>query len=206
MRRTELLKLLNERPIAHPTTLESLDAVAGSLRMTFVGYKWWEPAPGDGRIVFVFEGLSEGSVDISFFNAVNFDWDEALEDFHIQPLALAEWALPATESIYCSTALKDPLSLYAELHDYLSGAGSYLRPEQFLNCGGSLKKFSAITASHSYMIARGSASVCEVVRRELDRQRVTYNIITTNLPPENRLWVEFGDADFLCEAAFAEFD
>jgi hypothetical protein len=205
--RVELLKLLEEKPIIYPTRMESLRVTPGSIHMTLTGHKWWNPesTEKDGRITFVFEGLSEGKVDVTFFNAVNFGWDEALEDFRIQSLAGIDWAQPATHSIYCSTALKDPLSVYIGLQDYLAEAGSYLRAEHFLNCGNKLRKFTELTTSQSYMLARCPSAISEILCSELDRQAVRYNVIAINLPPEDRLWVAMGDADFLCETAVAEF-
>lgn len=77
--RIALLELLRSRKVMHPTTiLSAAIEKKGTLRLHAAGYPWWSDNEGKyekrGSIKFVFEGISEGSLDPA--NLVDADWAE----------------------------------------------------------------------------------------------------------------------------------
>ena len=203
-----LLELLKSKPISHPTKIESVQLNANAVHVVVTGSPWWKTdgVSEEGSIEFLFEDVSEGTFDVSLLNDSRSWKDEALEDFEVQPLTDVEWAQPHNHTIYCGAALREPYLIYSIVHDYLAQAGSYLRAEAFLNSAYSLRKFVEITSSSSFMLASGPEIIRRLIADELARQDVPYKLISHDLPPDSRLWVKFGRADFLCRSAFAGFD
>jgi hypothetical protein len=209
--RMELIKLLHSNEIVHPTTIKAANFHQGRLSISVSGYPWWKP-PGaravDGSIELIFNGLSEGTLDacISNLDFSGNEHDEALEDFGVEPLSSFAWAPPDVHSIYCSSALREPASLYESLDNYLVTNDSYRRPLDFLNSCATLSQFRELCASNSFLLARCPDAIRELLCVHLVREGVAFNVISTSATPENRLRVKLGNSDFLCDEAIAEFD
>src|SRR5271170_1665381 len=152
--RIDLTELLRSRPIVHPTRIVATSISRGSLRFAVHGHPWWNSrtvARGEETIEFLFEGITEGDIEIGDFGGLGNDETEALESFKICSLAEFDWAQPSKFSIFCSNALKNPLSLYLRVHDFLIEADAYRRPEEFLNySSGRLAQFTEIASTASY--------------------------------------------------------
>jgi hypothetical protein len=208
--RIELLDLFQSKEIAHPTCISSMTILNGTLRVLVTGYPWWKEhrAFSDGgQLELCFEGLSEGSLDVTLASGDEDDF-EALEDFAVRSLEGVEWAQPSSHHIYCSAPLKDALRLYAAVHDHLVDVGSFRTPQDFLNFdfNGKLSGFLSHAGSNSFLVARAPQSISQIICDELIRQGVPHDILTITLPPEQRLWVTLGSANFLCDTATAIFE
>ncbi|MEX2250368.1 MAG: hypothetical protein WD671_12115, partial [Parvibaculum sp.] len=98
----ELTKLLAERPICHPTTLDAVLWSAHGLRLTFNGYPWWRDSSpsqdAQGSIHFVFREIGEGKLWPQSFD---FSDDAILEDFDILPVSDVCWAQQHGWKIFC---------------------------------------------------------------------------------------------------------
>jgi len=208
--RINLLDLLQSNPIVHPTRIASMAISDGTLRIAVTGYPWWKPRADfsdDGQLEIRFEGLSDGYLDVTLASGDEDDL-EALEGFALRSLENIDWAQPCIHAIYCSGPLQNPLAIYAVVNDYLVDVEAFKTPDDFLNFNfdGKLSSFAETGASNSFLVARAPESVRQIICEELTRQSVPYNVITTKLPPEKRLWVTLGDGHFLCDKAFTVFD
>ena len=207
--RISLLELLASTEIAHPSAVTWIRVEAGGIRIRISGRRWWDPKIDpriEGQIDLIFEEVSEGAIGVGEATNGHPYGDEALEDFAVRPLSDVPWAQPASGTIYCSSALPDPFALYALLHDYLAGKRAFLNPADFLNGASSLETFRKIVTTDSYCVGSGPGVVRDLICRELERQHVVHNVIDHQIKSETRLWVTFGEQDFLCERAFAEFE
>jgi hypothetical protein len=207
--RTNLLELLAATSIAHPSAVAWIRVEAGGIRIRISGWRWWDPRIDpriEGQIDLIFEEVSEGAIGVGESTNGHPYGDEVLEDFAVRPLSDVPWAQQASGTIYCSSALPDPFALYAILHDYLAGERAFLKPADFLNSAYSLEIFRKNVATGSYCIGSGPDVVCDLICHELERQHVVHNVIAHQTKPETRLWVTFGEQDFLCERAFAGFE
>lgn len=203
--RVDLMDLLAERPIGHPTRIERAVIRRDRIELVVSGHPWWSDADVGGpspRITLVFEELSGGELPV----CLN-DWvEEDLECFSVQPLAGVGWAQPETQQIFCNGPLPDPVSVYSKLQAYLVAADAFKGPGDFLNQGDVLARFAKITSGRSYSLARGPEVVCRLLCDELGRQSVSHTVISHSSPPESRLWVRLNGSGFLCARAWAEFE
>lgn len=205
--KVDLLELLRSKAIAHPTRMTSAVFSESRLIVSFTGHAWWrnERAFAEARYEFHFENVSDGFIDARLASQ---DWDEELECFSIQPLAGASWAQPSICAIYCSEALKDPLSLYAKLEKYLYESGALKEPKDFLNSGRDhmppLAGFAQIASENSFFLASVPEEICTVLTAELSRQGVRHNIIRrADDRVDSRLHIQLGRSNFLCGSASA---
>ncbi|HVI31334.1 hypothetical protein [Phenylobacterium sp.] len=205
--RKDLLKLLSEREIVHPTRITAASWRGRTLSINVAGFPWWEgpyvDRTGEGRCRLVFEGLGEGCLRTDEFDLLD---DEALEDFSLTPVSETPWAQASDWSIYCSGALPEPLALYMRLQDELALAGSFLGPEAFLNGAARISAFRDMAARPGFLLARGPAFVRDVLLSELDRLGVAYNVVPGSADAEPQLLARLAGSAFFCEAAFAEYE
>jgi hypothetical protein len=199
-----LTDLLQTRDIAHPTRVARASLQGDRLSLTVQGHPWWkrDPQPGEeSTLELIFEGISWGTLDLTLSAA---EWDEVLEDFRVQPLVDVDWAQPDARSIFCYAPLPDPFRLYAALHEWLRDRDAFKTAADFLNSGDDITRFAEITATQSYLVAKGPEIITQILCDELSRQDVPFEVHTFDLPTDRRLWVRLGAADFLCERAVAE--
>lgn len=179
------------------------------MQIVVQGISWWSNTSddrSDHTIKFLFEGVSEGCLQAADFGSAGSYWDEALEVFEIFPLADLDWAQPNSFSVYCSSPLKSPWTLYLRVHDFLQQVDSYREVWEFLNYpSGQLAQFVEIASSNSFLVATGPQCILDIVRSELDAQSVTYNVLGGTMKPDQRLLVRIARSHFLCSGAFAEF-
>lgn len=205
--RVELIELLADREIVHPTKISSVVWSEGELVMSITGYRWWEQARSghglDGAIRFIFGGVTGGALRPDEFSL---DDDEALEDFEITPVAEVGWAQPQDWSVFCSSAIPDPMALYVGLHDFLAREGAFYAPEDFLNCAAEISRFVGMARTPGFMLGQGPDCVRALLCAELERQGVGHNVIYTLADEESRMLVRVGKSSFLCNSAVAEFE
>jgi hypothetical protein len=208
--RIELTELLKSQDIVHPTRILSMAIKNGTLQVLVQGYPWWKShgtSADEEELELCFEGLSEGSLDLTLASGSEDDY-EALETFAVRSLANVDWAQPSSHSIYCSAPLQDPLRLYTVVQDHLLDVDSFKKPSDFLNFDfdGRLNGFMAIASSSLFLVARAPQSLSQIICEELTRQGVPHNVLTKTLPLEQRLWVTLGSFNFLCQSAMAIFE
>src|SRR6266446_3128425 len=184
----DLIELLSRRRIAHPSRVISAALRESELVLILRGWPWWREAKlglNEGDITFRFTGVADGWLDLTWI--FSRDNDEALDPFDVSSVADHEWAQPNTFEVYCNGPLPDPLGLYAKVEDYLWGVSAPKGARDFLNVDcGVLSRFVQITASSSYLVARGPERIRKIVCDELGEQRVPYNVLTHSAPPDNR--------------------
>lgn len=203
--RKALIELLAERPIVHPTHVEAMAWDGGELRITVRGHAWWAAPygpPKEGVIRFIFSHLSEGSLDVA---DLNFHDDEALEDFSVVSVEPENWAGPMEWSIFCSGPIPAPLDLYIRLQDFLAAEEAFRGPADFLNRASTLSAFKDMAGSAGFLLARGPASVRDVLCAELARQGVPHNVVHTQPDTAGDILVRLGGSAFLCHVVEAEF-
>ena len=203
--RIDLLDLLADREIVHPTRISAVTWAGSELVLSLTGYRWWEQActdcRADGALRCVFGGVADGTLHPGVM-----DDDEALEDFAIRPITDVPWAQPADWSIYCSAALPDPMAIYVGLHDFLAREGAFYTPADFLNGAAEISRFAAITQAPGFMLGSGPECVRALLCAELERQGVRFSVIHTMRDVESRLLVRLGGSSFVCDTAVAEFE
>jgi hypothetical protein len=204
--KTDLLDLLNQAEIIHPTRIVAVEASHRQLRITIAGYPWWRNGAGgeEGQIVFSFDGVGEGMLDAE--TLLDMEEDEALEVFKVSSISDQGWADDGTSySTYCSEPLPHPLKLYAIIEDYLWNTGAPRSARDFLNVpDGSLSRFCQITDTSSFLVAQSPQHVHELVVAELQRQNVSHNVLTSERASSRNLFVKIGSSSFVCERALAE--
>ncbi|HEY0086328.1 MAG TPA: hypothetical protein VGB65_10510 [Allosphingosinicella sp.] len=204
--KTDLLDLLNQTEIVHPTRIVAVETSHRQLRITLAGYPWWRNDPGgeEGRIVFLFEGVGEGLLDPQ--TLLDMKEDEALEVLEVSSVSDHLWADDGTSySTYCSEPLPHPLKLYAIIEDYLWNTGAPRSARDFLNVPeGSLSRFCQLANTSSFLVAQSPQHVHEMVVAELQRQNVSHNVLTSEGSSSRNLFVKIGGSSFVCERATAE--
>jgi hypothetical protein len=203
---SDLLELLRRQEIVHPTRIVAVEAGHRRLRLTIAGYPWWRTTERaeDGQVVFLFEGIEEGLLDVQ--TLLDFEEDEALEFVNVSPLSQHGWADGGTSfATYCSEPLPEPLALYAVVEDYLWDAGAPRSARDYLNIqDGSLARFCALTRASSYLVARAPEHLHRLVEAELARQHVAHNVIAHERPMATGLFVQIGGTSLVCESATVE--
>lgn len=173
-------------------------------------YPWWLAsrafAEDRRNLRLVFAGISEGALDLPLADHGPDEWDDDLDELSIKDLKDVDWAQPSVHSIYAYAPTSDPVAIYRLVSNYLSSVGAAKGPEHYLHGGDRPDRFFEIFASASYLVGQGPKPVVQIIQQELERQSVPHNILTEEQAPEERLWVQWGDARFFCERAFVEFD
>ena len=204
--KTDLLDLLRQHEIVHPTRIVAVETSHRQLRITIAGYPWWRATEKaeDERVVLSFDGVQEGLLDAE--TLLDMEEDEALELFNVSALAEQGWALGGTSyATYCSEPLPEPFELYALVDDYLWTAGAPRCARDYLNAPfGSLVRFCELTRSGSYLVAEAPEHLHKMISTELRRQNVTHNVIVSERPTIHGLFVQLGGTSFVCESATAE--
>jgi hypothetical protein len=206
MARRDLIGILHERPIFHPTRIEEVLWRGRTLIISIRGARWWEGPytgePTDGEASIIFEEVGEGCLRTDELDP---EFDEALEDLEVVPVSEVPWAQPRDWSIFCSGPLSEPMSVFRIVHDYLRSNEAFLQPEDILNQGADLAQFVAMTRSAGYLICRGPKSIRDLVGEELSRQATPHNVIEHTTRSWPKLLVRLGDSAFLCGSATLEW-
>jgi len=204
MKRLNLVALLRETPVVHPTRIEQVIWKADRLTIEVRGHRWWAD-PGEdeaeGGISLVFTGLEDGCLRP---DALVLDDDEALEDLSVIDVSLTPWAQACEWSIYTSGPVAQPERLFALVHDYLAEDGACFGPERFLNGGRSISRFTTIAEMGGSHVATGPACIRDLICAELERQSTPFNLVHSVAGPAPCFLVRLGDSAFLCREAFAE--
>lgn len=211
--RVELVELLNNREICHPSRIVSLYTNFDSnLRIEVIGYPWWleTPTPDfDRKITFYFKGITDGCLDSDIFSTDGSEED--LETFSVWPLSENKCAEGDHCDVYCSSPLSRPLDVYATLHDFLLSNNSPYGPDHFLNFGrsGSLNEFANIASSTSFLLYSGPEALCKIVCDELKKFGTDFNVIkdigwSTN--SNELICIQFSRQHIICQSAYAIFD
>lgn len=205
MKRRNLLDLLADRPIVHPTRIDAVAWRERQLTIAVRGHRWWaspyEDRQVEGTISLVFNDLEDGRL---FTDELGPDDDEALEDFEVAAVSDVPWAQGCDWSIYCSGPIVEPLILFAKVHDYLRLSNSFLGPEHFLNQATNISSFVTMAKAGGFLVGRGPASIRDLICAELERQSVPHNTVHTVADTEPQYLVRLGNSAFLCHEALAE--
>jgi hypothetical protein len=207
--RTNLVTLMKQQTICHPSSIVCIRTEAGGhVSIKIRGFPWWREGlhhNSDGEIEFVFEGVSDGILDLA---GLNLEDDKALEDFEIVETEECAWLEEYGFEIYCSAPIPNPLNVYTLVHDYLVTNKSNLSALDFLNTGSRyyLSEFRKIVASNSFLLCRAPAELCDLVIDELNRQGVQHNKLPSQLRDYSPLLVTLGGSQFFCKSASAIFD
>jgi hypothetical protein len=202
----DLIQLLSERKIVHPSRIVSSRMADGEFRLSIAGYPWWRSPVGDdeGEISFRFSGVTSGQLDLTAL--LDQKEVEALEEFEIGLTSALYWAQADQFSIYCSAPLPHPIAVYTVVENYLLAAGAPRTPSDYLNGAVRLSQFLEIVSSNGYLLATGPQSICSLVVEELGAQSVPHTIVEAKGRSEGRLFIKLGDSAFFCETAVAEFE
>lgn len=205
MKRRNLIDLLIDRPVVHPTRIDAVAWRGRQLTIAVRGHRWWaspyEDRQIEGEISLVFNGLENGCL---MTDELEPDDDEALEDFEVLPVSGVPWAQACDWSIYCSGPVDDPISLFAKVHDYLRLCDAFVGPEHFLNAAGDISRFVKMAKAGWFLVARGPTCIRDLICAELERQAVPHNVIHTTADAEPQFLVRLGNSAFLCHEALAE--
>jgi hypothetical protein len=205
MKRRNLIDLLTDRPIVHPTRIGGVTWRGRQLTISVQGHRWWaspyEDRRAEGGMSLVFNGLENGRL---FTDELEPDDDEALEDFEVVSVSKVPWAQACDWSIFCSGPLSEPISLYAKVHDYLRLSDAFVGPERFLNQAGDLSRFVSMAKAAGFLIGRGPICIRDLICVELERQAVPHNVVRTTADAEPQYLVRLGNSAFLCQEAVAE--
>jgi hypothetical protein len=200
------LHMLRQEEIGHPTRIAAVEAGHKRLQITVVGYPWWQSpnSSGEKKVVFSFGGIEEGLLDVT--TLLDMEYDEALEPLRISPLADEEWYTGRMSyDTYCSASLPEPLRLYALVEDYLWNINAPRSAHDYLNIpNGSIMGFCEIAKSSSFLVSTAPEHLHQIILAELSTQNVPFNVLAHDHPKTDKLFVEIGDAHFVCETATAE--
>lgn len=205
MKRRNLSDLLSDRPIVHPTKIDTVTWRGRQLTIDVRGHRWWaspyEDRHSEGAIRLVFSGLEDGRL---FTDELQPEDDEALEDFEVLSVSDVPWAQARDWAIYCSGPIGDPISVYTQVHDYLGLQDAALRAEHFLNQAAVLSSFVTMTQANGFLVGRGPPCIRDLICDELKRQGVPHNVVRTHAETEQRYLVRLGNSVFFCLEAIAE--
>jgi len=208
--KVDLIELLGSREIEHPSRLISAEIGGGCAKLIVQGRPWWrnglkEP---EERIVFRFEQISGGSLDLR--DLPHPLQDELLETVEVARVMDLPWAQPGACHVYCQAPVPKPVALYADLQEHLLQMRAPMGARHYLNVGfgheGALKAFIEIVSRSSFEIAKGPDQICKLIGDELTRQGVPFNVVTSPVRYDSRLYVRINQSWLFCEKATAEFD
>ncbi|MBB5712793.1 hypothetical protein [Sphingomonas xinjiangensis] len=204
--KTNIVDLLRDFEIVHPTRVVAVEAGHRQLRLTIAGYPWWRSGTGGGeaQIVFSFGGVEEGLLEVG--TLLDMEEDEALEGFSVSRLSEELWAESGTSySTYCSGPLPNPLRLYALVEDQIWSTGAPRSARDYLNVpDGSLSRFCETVNTRSFLVAEAPQQIHELIVAELRRQNVPHNVLTNRRHSNSNLFVQIAGGAFVCESAEAE--
>jgi hypothetical protein len=202
----ELIDLLQQREIVHPTRIVAIETRQHELRLTIAGYPWWrQDAHGEEQqIVLSFQGVGRGLFDPE--TLLDMEDDEALEDFRVSPLSEEGWAEGgASYETYCSEPLPQPLKVYAAVEDHLWNAEAPRTARDYLNLpDGSFTRFCAMAGTASFLLSRAPEQIHQIVIAELQRQKVRHKVLRSERSPSYGLSVQIGGSRFVCYRATAQ--
>jgi hypothetical protein len=203
--RLELLSLLRDRTVSHPSRVIGVAMEGRELRVRLVGWPWWADNADRSRdhaIEFIFGGVGEGVLEPLDFDS---EFNEALEPFSVIASDALPWAQSRGSAIYCNAPLPRPLQVYLAVHDFLASHGTFRRAWQYLNCPDSeqLSPFVQITQANSYLLGRFPPAIRDLVCAELDAQGVSYSDLPIGLEKPRQLLVTIQRSQFFCETAEA---
>jgi len=157
----DILELLRQREIAHPSRLVSASLSAGEFRLIIEGYPWWRDgaAPAEGRIIMRFAGITSGDLDLA--GLLSADENEVLEEFEVHLTSDLNWAQPEKASIFCSAPLPNPILVFTAVQDFLATSNAALTPADFLNGGDRLSRFIEITSAPDFCLRGDLSASCE---------------------------------------------
>jgi hypothetical protein len=205
MARRDLIDLLQERPIFHPSWIDGISWRGRTLTIAIRGSRWWEgpydAAQAEGAASIVFDEVGEGRL---YTDGLDPDFDEALEGFEILPVSEVAWAQAPGWSIYCSGPIGNPLRLYSRVHDYLSSDDAFLPAEHFLNQADDLSKFVAMAQSAGFLIGHGPSRIRDLICEELVHQSTPHNVIERKCGAWPKFLVRLCNSAFLCGNAALE--
>ncbi len=204
MKRRDLLDLLIDRPVIHPTKIDAVTWSGRGLTIAVRGHRWWaghEDRQIEGKITLVFSGLQNGCL---LTDELESDDDEALENFEVLPVSGVPWAQASAWSIYCSGPIDEPISLFAKVYDYLRLCDAFVGPEHFLNHATDISRFVTMTKVGGFLVGRGPTCIRDLICDELERQAVPHNVVHSAVDTEPRFLVRLGNSAFLCQEALAE--
>jgi hypothetical protein len=208
MKACELIDLLDQKSIVHPTWIDTITWSGSTLRMAVRGYPWWLPEKAGfgsaGAVLLVFEGLGIGRLHTDELQAEEPFDDEALEDFKISRVSDVPWAQAREWDIYCSAPIPRPFDLYCRVQSYLRENEAFVGPEFFLNQADDLSRFARMVASSGFLLCSGPNCIREMICDELVLQCVSHNVLRRSAEAP-KLLVRLGDSAFLCDSAIAEF-
>jgi hypothetical protein len=206
--RVDLLPLLRDRSVAHPSRVIGAALEGRDFRVRLVGWPWWlenADRSRDHAIEFIFGGVGDGVLEPLDFDS---EFNEALENFSVIAADTLAWAQPRGSAIYCNAPLPKPLEVYLTVHDFLASHGTFRRAWQYLNCPDSeqLGPFIQITQANSYLLGRFPPAIRDLVCAQLDEQGVSYSDLPIGLEKRGQLLVTIQRSQFFCETAEAEFE
>lgn len=206
--RVELLSLLREHSVSHPTRVVGVALEGRELRVRVVGWPWWlsnADRSHDHDIEFIFGGVGDGVIEPLDFDS---EFNEALEPFSVVASEALPWAQSRGSAIYCNAALPRPLEVFLTVHDYLASHAAFRRAWQYLNCPDSeqLGPFIKITQANSYLLGRFPPAMRDLVCAQLDAQGVSYSELPSRLERAGQLLVTIQRSQFFCRTAEAVFD
>ena len=205
VKRRNLLELLIDRPVVHPTRIDAITLRGRQLTIAVRGYRWWaspcEDRQTEGEMSLVFNGLENGCL---LTDELGSDDDEALEDFAVMAISDVPWAQARDWSIYCSGPVDEPLSLFAKVHDYLRLNDAFLGAEHFLNQATDISCFVDMTKTGGFLVGSGPTCIRDLICAELKRQAAPHNVVRAAADTEPQFLVRLGNSAFLCQEAVAE--
>lgn len=205
--RVNLIELLRDQSVAHPSRIVATTLQDGNLRIHLVGWPWWMNHADQNEergIEFIFSDVGDGIIEPLSFAS---DDDEALENFSVVPSAKLEWEKLCGTEIYCNAPVPRAFELWAVVHDFLASQGTFRTTQEFFNCsdGGTLNSFLQLTRSNSYLLGRFPLAIRNLVCAELNAQEVSYTELPTTFRKPAQLLVIIGRSQFFCDRAEALF-
>jgi len=203
----DLSDLLATQKIVHPTRLSSASFRDDRMCLGLKGYPWWRAGADwneEGDAVLTFTGVSSGNAGLR--TLLDTEDDEFLEDFEIVPTAQLSWAQPDQCSIYCSSAVPEPIRIYEVVERYIVDTGCRRPISDLLHGAAELSRYLTFTASPPFLLVSGPQKLSEPVIDELNRQGVVHTVHGTRGHPEALWFVSFADVWFFCDGATAEYE
>lgn len=210
--RINLLELLQERTIVHPSSISLISSSEDrKLSIKVSGYPWWHVSPSpreSDTLTLEFNGIVSSSLDSDIFQRDHFDED--LEYFDAFRLEECQWAQGPSCEVYMNCALATPIELFIRLHDLLLSFGCPFAPSRYLNMGLSdtLEEFQQICASKSFKIFQGPEQMWRLISDGIIDSDKDCTILTTRSSKDESpemIFVRIGSSFLICESAYAAF-
>lgn len=204
-----LLDVLRNREIIHPTRVVELQFGKNEAILKIEGYPWWLPSSEKQKI-----DSSEASIRMASISLARLTesclladaYEEDLEDFAVSECRQEVWNQGVAAQVFCTDSVQNIPSLLSAIDDFLCQSACPINRSVFLYQEDTFSAFVRTLSSSSFQLCRAPMALCQCISKELKKQEVRHNIVSSDMPFASDLLVKWRDGFIICQEVIIEWD